>query len=285
VLLARVCRSLPLALSHRLHGRLALFSEWFSPSPRDDVVGALRYTKAAMLCCAGNSIEREVLFTGVYEPDESIFINSTLRPGMIALDIGANVGVHTLRMAACVGPSGAVWAVEPYAPFVDRLHKNLAINGFSNVTVLQAALSDVEGTAVLYVNAPRNPNRNATLIPDPGNTDVIGHAVPLARLDLVWHATMGRRHIDFVKIDIEGYELPALRAGSAMLRTCRPVVLSEFSGYYASKLGYSWSDILRFFEDCEYRVRWMDRTPATEPSRRPTAYFVATPSERLRPRP
>ena len=221
---------------------------------KEDYHIALRGVQAKVLCNFGSLLERHVMITGYWEPEESQFINRCLKPGMTAIDIGANVGLHSVRMAALVGMSGRVFSLEPNPSFSERLKRNAELNGFRNISIAGCGLSDQPGVSVLYVNGPANPNKNATLVWDPQNADTVACTVSLKRLDDVWHELMRDAKIDFLKLDIEGYELSALRSGRQMLEACRPVILSEFSHYYARLLEYSWQDVQQFYSRFGYRL-------------------------------
>src|SRR5579862_8340407 len=81
------------------------------------------------------------------------FLRRWLRPGMRAIDIGANIGVYTLTLAKRVGREGAVWAFEPTPEPAASLRNGIARNGFKQVTVVERALSDQEGRATFHTSS------------------------------------------------------------------------------------------------------------------------------------
>src|ERR1017187_7387482 len=69
-----------------------------------------------------------------YEPETKILLSNIIRPGMTFLDVGAHVGHYTLLAARLVGPTGHVYAFEPEPENYAILTKNIALNGYTNVT-------------------------------------------------------------------------------------------------------------------------------------------------------
>src|SRR6202051_3555714 len=69
---------------------------------------------------------------GRYEADEIAFVRSVLKPGDTAIDVGAHIGFFTMQMAAIVGPTGAVYAFEPFDANADLLERSIGENGFGD---------------------------------------------------------------------------------------------------------------------------------------------------------
>ena len=169
--------------------------------------------------------EYHYLRDGNPETYEAALLGRLLQPGMTVLDVGANHGLFSLEAAHFVGPSGRIHAFEP-APATRRLlQDNLAANGLHDlVRVFPHALGSVPGVARLRVHhelsglntlAPEDITWNhARLAAD----EVV--EVPVGRLDD--HAReQGLDAIDFLKIDVEGYELSVLRGARALLEARR----------------------------------------------------------------
>ena len=98
------------------------------------------------------------MFYGFYEPNEVAFVRRTLRPGLVFVDAGANVGYYTAVAASVVGPSGAVHAFEPVPWFyarLQRLAERAGMIGF-RIWPYQAALSDRGGETMIWVSRGSN---------------------------------------------------------------------------------------------------------------------------------
>lgn len=244
-------RAMPDRLFHsRLH-RLIVAPLRAALDVQSEYLVPLAGCRARVICSPKSSIEASVIESGYWERRESKIIDKYVTPSSAVIDVGANVGIHACRMAALAGESGTVFAFEPHSEFAARLKRNAEINGFG-IRLFPWGVSDVPGDYDLYVNGESNPNRNATIVVDPENRDTVRQTIRLVRLDDVWEQFMDKRLIRFLKMDIEGYEFFALRAAAKMLKHCKPVILAEYSEYYASLLGYSWLQLAEYYLSLGY---------------------------------
>lgn len=97
-------------------------------------------------------IATHLLGEGVWEPSETAAFLAHLREGMCVFDVGANIGYYTLLAARAVGSSGRVWAFEPEPHNFALLTRNAAENGFENVRLVNAAVSDRSGVLRLHLD-------------------------------------------------------------------------------------------------------------------------------------
>jgi FkbM family methyltransferase len=148
----------------------------------------------------------------------------TLAPGAVVYDVGANVGFLTLIAARLVGPAGHVYAFEPIPANAAAIERNVALNGLANVTVLELALSNHEGEAVLHIP---DVNQGAALADvDHGFDPADEITVRIAALDAL-RLQEQLRDPDVVKLDVEGAELLVLDGMRATLREHRPALICE----------------------------------------------------------
>ena len=143
-----------------------------------------------------------------------------VRPGSVAIDVGAHIGTHTLTLSRLVGPSGRVYAFEPVMKTYRELRRNLALNGVTNVVPLRYAVGS--GPASVIEMNPIHPGEE-------GGTSV-GHGgdrVELRTLD-----SFGFEQVSLIKIDVEGFELPVLDGAEDTIRRNRPVLIVEIMGGY-----------------------------------------------------
>ncbi len=186
-------------------------------------------------------VASEILTTGAYEPHVAAFYQRFIKPGMNILDVGANIGFHTLHAAALAGSTGRVYGVEPDPANTALLNLSLSLNtSRAPVEVIQAALSDARGELVLTdLGNPANSgarftHRDRALLerlvhgPDPTFGTVRAFRWDDERLDAP---------LDLVKIDIEGYEPFALAGMEKSLERHRPIVLSEFAPSNLRQIG------------------------------------------------
>lgn len=192
----------------------------------------------------GDVVERDI-YGGIFEPSETRWVKSYLRPGMTFVDAGANIGYYTWLAASLVRESGRVLSFEPSAPVCRKLRSLIAANGLSCVTCFEMALSDREGALTLYIPPASYGNHNASVVPYcEGATDV---EVPTTTIDRVVETT-GVRRIDLLKVDVEGHELSVLRGAEG---TVRPgmlrAVLCEFNPDCMAGVGSSTASLDAWF--------------------------------------
>jgi FkbM family methyltransferase len=159
---------------------------------------------------------------GHVEPEVQAALAELLEPGDVFYDVGANIGYFTLIGARLVGPAGRVVAVEPQPEALRRLHHNVALNRFANVTTIEAAVGDEEGSCSLVVS-PEGILEWAALESSPTQTlptiPVRVTTVDILRSDLPAPT--------LVKLDVEGAEDRALLGMHETLQRDRPVVVCE----------------------------------------------------------
>lgn len=189
-------------------------AEFDLPVPGDVKVG-LRYRETLGLSS---------LLYGTFELAELTFVGRYLKPGEMAMDIGANVGIFSIVMGAAVGALGRVFAFEPVPSNVLRLERNLQKNGLGNVKIFPLALGVSDGQMMLRMATdPAYPSLQEV---QDGLGDGTEVPVQVRSLDGVWEE-LGRPNIAFVKMDVEGAEPDVLRGASCFLIACRPTLLVE----------------------------------------------------------
>lgn len=162
-----------------------------------------------------------------WEPEETRFFESCLRPGSVVLDIGANIGWFSLVAARATGPAGLIHAFEPRPETARMLHRTIADNRLKDrIQVWEVALDDEAGERQLcWDDASRNPGHSFLAGPD-AHGDPSGLAaarVRAGRLDDLLPDVAP----DVVKIDVEGAEPRVIAGARRALARRRPVVLSE----------------------------------------------------------
>lgn len=205
----------------------------------------------------------EILEHGSIEPHVVACYRRRLRPGMVVADIGANIGFHTLHAAVLVGEKGGVIAVEPDPGNAALLALSLSVNGpLLPVELIQAAASDAPGELIesdlgnAANSGARFTHRDRAVL-----EKLVHGESPLFRKveALRWDDRFLDRKIDFVKIDIEGYEPMAMRGMEESLARHRPVVLSEFAPSNLRDIGgVSPEQYLAWFRDRRYACSVLD---------------------------
>jgi FkbM family methyltransferase len=156
---------------------------------------------------------------GSYEPAKHALIRRHLRQGMTFIDVGANKGDFTLLAARLAGNSGRVISIEPEPENHSILERSIALNDYTNIKVMQFALSDRDGIANLQIGSTSGSH---TLSPEFDLLRTV--AVPTRTLDGVV-AEQRLAPVDMIKIDVQGLELAVLRGASETLRANPRIVL------------------------------------------------------------
>jgi FkbM family methyltransferase len=146
-----------------------------------------------------------------------------LRPGMIFYDLGANIGFFSLLAARLVGASGRVFSFEPDAEVAARLRRNIALNEFSTITVVEAGVWSSNANVRFIPADASSPDRGTGKFPVDRNL-TSGTEVHCVALDEFIRTAPAP---DAIKCDVEGAELEALRGAKGLLETRRPWILCE----------------------------------------------------------
>lgn len=166
---------------------------------------------------------------GVFEPSETRFVESVVKAGDVVVDIGANIGYFTMVTAHRVGPSGHIYAFEPVDSNFDLLTRSVRENRFEQwVTAERAAISDVAGDQMLVLGKDRANSGGGHLVAS-GDTGGDNPHDLIHIKTVVLDDYPLKRPVRFVKIDVEGAELLALRGAARVLAEDRPTILSEIN--------------------------------------------------------
>ncbi len=184
-------------------------------------------------------IGRSLQAYGQYSEAEVQLWRKFVKPGWKVVDAGANIGYYTMALASLVGPSGKVWAFEPFAPNLELLRVNT--RRLKNVKVIERALHDRPGVELPILTVDELQGAPSKLLN-------YGGANVLRGTDKVLATTLDHEindRVDFIKMDIEGSEILALE-GAKRLLSHRPVLYLEEHpeaggsvSAYVEKLGYA----------------------------------------------
>jgi FkbM family methyltransferase len=209
----------------------------------------------------GNDLSRCMYVSGSFEPNEFAWLEGQVGPEMVVLDIGANEGFFTTYLARKVGDSGLVIAFEPSPREVQRLQRNIAINGLSNVRVVTSALSDHVGRATFHVaDAEHNGQNTLGTFGHAGVGEAGQFEVDLVRLDDVFPEYQ-RSRLDLIKMDVEGAEWAVLKGAREIIERFRPIILLEVFDAALRGQGGSATELLTWLKDHHYALS--EFSPAT----------------------
>ncbi|MGA2053570.1 MAG: FkbM family methyltransferase [Opitutales bacterium] len=180
-----------------------------------------------------------------------VFLHA-VRRGDFVLDVGANLGEFTELFARLVGPRGRVAAFEPVPPTYAQLTSRL--RPWPRVSTYNVAVSDRPGEVLL--NLPGQDCGQASLRPHhagswEGTAAVTQHRAQAVTLDQ-WSGEAQWPHIDFLKLDIEGAELLALRGASHLVKKYHPVIFVEVWQEWLKDFGFTPRDLALWLREQGY---------------------------------
>lgn len=164
--------------------------------------------------------------------------------GGTVIDAGANIGTHTVQYAEKVGPEGTVVAFEPCPATFDCLAFNC--RNLPQVWKYQGGLADKEGLGKLLL--PSDTNMGAVALEFCNDGDV--------ELWTVDELVLGR--CDFIKIDVEGFEVVVLQGASGTISEFKPIIYIELNDGALQRMGRTKQDILGFMERHDYTHQFLD---------------------------
>lgn len=162
-------------------------------------------------------IDSSLYFSGTFEERVEKIITSAIKPGMIAIDIGANIGYHTFRIARLATETGRVYAVEPTGRAFTRLRRNGELNpSIKNIRYLKLALGETDAGEV------RTVFESSYRLDD--KRDLDQETIEIITLDTLV-AREQIKHVDFIKMDVDGFEAKIIKGAIQTLSAPRPPLL------------------------------------------------------------
>jgi FkbM family methyltransferase len=230
------------AIARSMLGRSNRFnnpSSWQVQFSKDDIIFHAVEGFELELDKYDHSVSLPIAY-GAYEGHMLSFFNSHLKEGMVALDIGANIGLYTMQFARLVGTTGKVIAFEPNSENCRLLMLSMQKNGFNNIELLPFALSDKRGAHLF-----------TTAIGTNGTFTDQRHDLMSRGCSVVPTLTLGSLdigHVDLMKLDVEGAEYMVLHGAEKLIEKCRPIITTEFSLDMLSRIsGTSGADYFAWF--------------------------------------
>jgi len=191
-------------------------------------------------------IDSSLYYSGSFEPKSEAIMAHFLKAGMCALDIGANIGYHSLRMASLVAPGGQVHAIEPMSWAVARLTRNLQLNPqITNISIHHLALSDesLEKQEISFRASYRLDGRD----------ELQSEKITMWKLDDFLQGQAVHK-LDFIKMDVDGYEGKIFKGARETILTQHPMMLFEFNPSEIIRTGCQPEDLLNFLMVSGYQL-------------------------------
>lgn len=187
---------------------------------------------------------------GEFSEIETKILLQLCRAGATVVEVGANIGSHTIPLAKKVGPSGRVIAIEPQPVIFQNLCANIALNNLGHVETLQKAFGAMVSSAWM-------PRLDYGSKGNFGGISVVTDPVddkPYFKIDVARIDDLELKSLDLLKIDVEGMELDVLRGAEDTIAAQRPIIYLENDRREKSP------DLILYLWKTGYKLWW--HTPA-----------------------
>ena len=207
---------------------------------------------------------------GTYSEFETNFMKSMIKKESVVLDLGANIGYYTLMFAKLVGKNGKVFAFEPDPTNFKLLKKNVKVNGYKNVVLVNKAISNKNGKLKLFLGGTNFAGHRIYDSKD-GRKFIEIHSV---RLDDYFKNKCNK--VDFIKMDIEGSEFLAVNGMHNLLNENQKIkIISEFSPKGIVMSGFEPIDYLKSLINLGFKLSEVNETKAKIiPLNNPSKKFI-----------
>ncbi len=169
-------------------------------------------------------IDEKIFDKGYFEEEMLDAFLHYLKPGMTFVDIGANIGQHTLFVSRIVGPTGNVISFEPIPHLYEQIKRSVNANAMTNVTLLNYGCGEKGCSMTLYINKA-NIGASSVIAPKEDHKEEKVTIHILRAEDKLLPYTK----IDLIKIDVEGYEYQALLGLERIIARDRPILFIEYT--------------------------------------------------------
>lgn len=192
-----------------------------------------------------------------YEPGMTRLLMRELKPGAVFCDIGAHIGYYALLGARLVGCRGRVVAFEPEPENASVLRRNVALNGYDHLVVMEKAVADRKGKTSLFRSTLEGSHSLYDLPSSLAAGEVID--VETVTLDEVI-SSLGLQGVDLVKIDAEGAEAAVLKGMHGLLASVHPPnVIIEYNPERQAAAGLTGEQFFDLLKQCGFsRIALID---------------------------
>ncbi len=191
-------------------------------------------------------IDFSIYYFGCYKKNTYDAIRKLCQKGMVALDIGANIGAYTFKMAQLVGETGRVIAIEPMKWAFNKLKQNMRLNNFQNLIIEKIALSNESKKELTHFKSSWL--KSGTSDERSKKKEII----QFSSLDEYLKNT-GIDKVQFIKLDVDGYEFNVLQGAIKTLRRDKPKIILELGIETAARMNISVTEIISFLLDLDYK--------------------------------
>jgi len=215
---------------------------------------------------AGDYTQQDLFWSGAKDVAEIREALRCMPTGGVMFDLGANFGYYAITIASALQGDCQIYAFEPNPRTMQRFTRNVSLNGSRGLHLLEMGISEAPGYA-LVVETPAH--SGAAYLRETSTS-----GVTVTSLDRFCEQNHIHR-LDFIKMDIEGAELRALRGGVETFKRFGPAMLIELNPVTSEREGYTVRELVVFLEDLGYAIYHVsDHTRITRDRLPKCGYFM-----------
>jgi len=190
-----------------------------------------------------------------------------VKPGGVVFDVGANIGQYSLLASRLVGNTGRVYAFEPDTEVLKKLRENIDLNAPDNIHVVPKAVAAESGRMRFYPASEEKNQDIGSLLPAKGTCANESVEVEVISLDDFCDIN-GIDHVDFLKIDAEGFDLEVLKGASQLLdRNPDLIVMAEIAPHLLKLAQATPTDLYSFMKERGFKAWIATRRGRLKPLR------------------
>ena len=221
------------------------------------ICSSFRDIRVLFYCNPRINVERKIIRDGLYGPHILKYMDALHAPNSIVIDVGANVGAYAIPLAKAFADI-EVHAFEPNPFAVERLRRNLAMNGVGNVLLQQYAVGAQAGRMDLHAFTEEDLGLSSLISPPKEGS----RNIPVEVITLDDFYRVNQRPISLIKIDVQGFEFQVLQGGRNLIQQKRPYILLDHEdNLFSEPLGAEEAkqNLQNFFSQCGYIVFSMSK--------------------------
>lgn len=197
--------------------------------------------------CIAVSLEKY----GEWAEEEISLLRNYVTKGCVVVDIGANIGTHSLAFSRLVGEEGLVLSIEAQHQIYQLLSVNMIINNVSNVVPIHALVGESEEVKYYRVrNKDEDKNYGAVSFIDKEEPNANEGSILLTPVSKTSVDKLNLNKCDVIKIDVEGMEYEVLKSAESTIEKHKPII------YFEAYMTPVYSKIIKFLKERGYRMYW-----------------------------
>ena len=195
-------------------------------------------------------IGKSLSIYGEWSEPETFLFSQIVKSGNHVIEVGSNIGSHTIMLSKAVGENGKVYAFEPQRHTFQLLCANLALNEIFNVHAFNQAAGESNKLEKFPIIDPRHPNNF-------GASSFFERNFPSEEVNVITIDSINIKRLDFLKMDAEGYEMNILFGAKETISNQRPIIFTEYLCHHG---GDRSKEIYNLIHPLGYKI-WYFITP------------------------